>query len=260
MHRVLVLAFLGLMLASAARAADVAPRRGYAPPPPRCANFSGFYLGGQLGWGYYDTTFSDRDGLGQSIDTGLPNSVNATTNRVNLGPLAGYTFQSGCTVYGFEADWSWTSLRAAEHSLDGGQGVAGVAELGDRHQQAAMVRHAAGPNRDRGGQSDALRDRRDRLRELRPRTWSFFEDASAIETSFRAQKTLFGWTGGVGTEWAWTPNWSIKSEVLYMRFASDNMMVTGSAPAGVTGVPYRLGSQDSVWITRFGLNYRWGGR
>ena len=45
-----------------------------------------------------------------------------------------------------------------------------------------------------------------------------------------------------------------------MRFASDNMMVTGSAPAGVTGVPYRLGSQDSVWITRFGLNYRWGGR
>ena len=129
MHRVLVLAFLGLMLASAARAADVAPRRGYAPPPPRCANFSGFYLGGQLGWGYYDTTFSDRDGLGQSIDTGLPNSVNATTNRVNLGPLAGYTFQSGCTVYGFEADWSWTSLRAAEHSLDGGQGVAGVADL-----------------------------------------------------------------------------------------------------------------------------------
>src|SRR5688500_17986364 len=115
MHRVLVLAFLGLMLASAARAADVAPRRGYAPPPPRCANFGGFYLGGQLGWGYYDTTFSDRDGLGQSIDTGLPNSVNATTNRVNLGPLAGYTVQSGCMVYGFEADWSWTSLRAVEH-------------------------------------------------------------------------------------------------------------------------------------------------
>ncbi len=74
-------------------------------------------------------------------------------------------------------------------------------------------------------------------------------------TSFTAQKTLFGWTGGVGTEWAWTPNWSIKSEVLYMRFASDDTMVTGSAPAGVTrGSTYRLGSQDSVWITRFGLN------
>ena len=59
------------------------------------------------------------------------------------------------------------------------------------------------------------------------RSWAFFEDVSATTTTFTSQKTLFGWTGGVGTEWAWTPNWSIKSEVLYMRFASDNTVVTG---------------------------------
>jgi hypothetical protein len=51
----------------------------------------------------------------------------------------------------------------------------------------------------------------------------------------------------------------VKSEVLYMRFQSDNTQVIGVAPAGATGVSYRLGSQDSVWITRIGLNYRWGG-
>ena len=45
-----------------------------------------------------------------------------------------------------------------------------------------------------------------------------------------------------------------------MRFTSDDARVTGVPPAGVAGVTYRLGSQDSVWIIRFGLNYRWGGR
>jgi hypothetical protein len=45
-----------------------------------------------------------------------------------------------------------------------------------------------------------------------------------------------------------------------MRFASDNTTVTGTPPAGTAGGAYRLGSQDSVWITRIGLNYRWGGR
>jgi hypothetical protein len=41
---------------------------------------------------------------------------------------------------------------------------------------------------------------------------------------------------------------------------SGRTRATGSAPAGVTGVSYRLDSQDSVCITRFGLNYRWGCR
>ena len=44
-----------------------------------------------------------------------------------------------------------------------------------------------------------------------------------------------------------------------MRFASDNTRVTGTRRPGWPG-SYRLGSQDSVWVTRFGLNYRWGGR
>jgi outer membrane immunogenic protein len=255
MHRVFVAASIGVMFAGSAWAADVPG--GYVPPSsPRCANFGGLYVGGSVGWGYYDHTFSDRDGLGQTIDNGLPNSVNATTNKVNFGPQAGYTFQSGCAVYGAEADWTWTRLRASEHSLDGGQGAAGVADsitVTSTLNWFGTLRLRTGIVVDKlmlyatGGIAYANFDR----------TWSFFEDVSATTTNFASQKTLWGWTGGVGTEWAWTPNWSVKSEVLYMRFASDDTRVTGVAPAGVTGVAYRLGSQDSVWITRIGLNYRW---
>jgi outer membrane immunogenic protein len=256
MHRVLFLLLIGV-LADVANAADVPDRNYPAALPSRCANFGGLYVGGSAGWGYYDHTFSDRDGLGQTIDNGLPNSVNATTNKVNFGPQVGYTLQSGCAVYGAEADWTWTRLRASEHSLDGDQGGAGGADsitVTSQLNWFGTLRLRTGIVVDNlmlyatGGLAYANFDR----------SWSFFEDVSATTTSFTSQKTLWGWTGGVGTEWAWTPNWSVKSEVLYMRFASDDTRVTGVAPAGVTGVPYRLGSQDSVWITRIGLNYRWG--
>ena len=218
-------------------------------------NFAGFYAGGSLGWGYYDHAFSDRDGLGQSIDNGLPNSVNATGNRVNFGPQAGYTFQNGCAVYGFDADWSWTSLKVSERSLDGGQGAAGVTDsvtVTSKLRWFGTLRMRTGIVVDNlllyatGGIAYANFDR----------TWAFFEDASAVTTSFTAQKTLFGWTGGVGTEWAWNDNWSLRSEVLYMRFASDNNMVAGAAPIGVTGVALspgqpglRSGSPASASIT-----------
>jgi outer membrane immunogenic protein len=239
MHRALLLSLIGFTLAGVAHAADM-PARGYPlPAPPRCANFAGFY------------------GLGQSIDNGLPNSVNATTNKVNFGPQAGYTFQFGCAVYGFETDWTWARLRASEHSLDGGQGPAGVANsitVTSRLNWFGTLRARTGIVVDNlllyatGGFAYANFDR----------SWAFFEDVSGTTTTFAAQKTLFGWTGGVGTEWAWNSNWSMQSEVLYMRFASDDTRVSGTPPAGAAGVTYRLGSQDSAWITRIGLNYRWG--
>ena len=57
MHRILLPVLIGVMLADAAGAADV-PGRSYPPPPlaPRCANFAGLYVGGSVGWGYYDHT------------------------------------------------------------------------------------------------------------------------------------------------------------------------------------------------------------
>jgi opacity protein-like surface antigen len=61
-----------------------------------------------------------------------------------------------------------------------------------------------------------------------------------------------------GTEWAFAPNWSLKSEVLYMRFEKDTATATGlGAPgAGFLGAAYRLESQNEAWISRIGVNYR----
>ena len=56
-------------------------------------------------------------------------------------------------------------------------------------------------------------------------------------------KTHAGWTGGIGMEVGFTPNWSAKVEYLYMDL--------GSRAYSITGVDNGLQSN----IVRFGVNY-----
>ena len=45
--------------------------------------------------------------------------------------------------------------------------------------------------------------------------------------SLEENKTLVGWTGGLGMEVGFTPNWSAKVEYLYMDLASRTFSITG---------------------------------
>ena len=56
-------------------------------------------------------------------------------------------------------------------------------------------------------------------------------------------KTLVGWTGGLGMEVGFTPNWTAKVEYLYMDLGSRSFSVTGT----------ENGLQSSY--LRFGVNY-----
>jgi outer membrane immunogenic protein len=92
------------------------------------------------------------------------------------------------------------------------------------------------------------------------RNWTFFEDAPATLLTVSSDRSKLGWTAGFGTEWAFLGNWSLKSEVLYTRFVDDQQTFTGAFGAiGIAGRQYRLESQDSMWVSRIGLNYRFGG-
>jgi outer membrane immunogenic protein len=56
-------------------------------------------------------------------------------------------------------------------------------------------------------------------------------------------RTLVGWTGGIGGEYGFAPNWSAKVEYLYMDLASRGFTVTGTT----NGLHSNL--------VRFGFNY-----
>ena len=73
----------------------------------------------------------------------------------------------------------------------------------------------------------------------------------ANETDWR-----LGWVGGFGTEWAWTDRVSLKSEVLYVDVADHSYSRTFGTPIGGTN---KFTNSDSMWVSRVGVNYRFGG-
>ena len=68
-------------------------------------------------------------------------------------------------------------------------------------------------------------------------------------------KTLFGWTAGVGVEYAWWDTWSVKVEYLYARF--ENRSFFDIPPVGVA-LPTTRELNIDDHIVRVGLNWHWG--
>ena len=90
----------------AANAADVAtkaaPRFAPAPAP---YNWTGFYIGANVGYGLGNVVIDDKDcNLSCSSQTLNPNGFTA-------GGTIGYNWQYGSTVWGIEGDWNWIDAK-----------------------------------------------------------------------------------------------------------------------------------------------------
>ena len=250
-----------LSVGTPAIAADMAVKaRPLPPPPPACAQFGGFYLGGSVGYGYFTANYHDQNNLVQTIDDDLPTSARVTRDAANVGVQFGYNWQRNCTVFGFEADWNWANLNASRTFTDGDAGTEDAITVEARLRSFGTLRARTGIVVDNvllyvtGGLAFARFDR----------TLTVFEDAPATTATFSSSRTRWGWTAGVGTEWALTSNLSLKSEFLYMRFVQDDRTFVGTTINGVNfGVPgraYTFATDGEAWVTRIGLNYRfdWG--
>lgn len=78
-----------------------------------------------------------------------------------------------------------------------------------------------------------------------------------------AKANHIGWTAGLGTEWAATPNLSLKAEWLYVDLGSEDYDPKGLAYAGTPAEfnHHELASASLDFHTfRVGLNYRFGDR
>jgi outer membrane immunogenic protein len=82
----------------------------------------------------------------------------------------------------------------------------------------------------------------------------------ALTQVFSNSRTRFGYAIGAGTEWAINQNWSLVSEFMYLGFEKDEQSYACSTLATCNGNPvgtnYRYEHNDSVWVSRIGLNYR----
>ncbi|MBX9774446.1 MAG: porin family protein [Xanthobacteraceae bacterium] len=234
--------FAGVSLfafAGAASGADL-PRRVPAPDMiPAGFSWTGFYVGGHTGIAVGRTTTGNTSPYG-GFDAGIPLSYDLNPVSVFGGGQLGYNWQYGVYVLGVEADLGYLGLRetvrpAPDDYVSVKYGWYGTVtgRLGFAYDRlltyvkggaaVASITNAA------GGLTGGVIDP---------------SDYSAV------RKTRLGWTVGSGFELAFAPNWSFKSEYLYMNFGKQTS-------TNLDGDSFTHKNQVHTW--KVGLNYRFGG-
>ena len=230
-------------LTGPAVAADLAVRAPvYKAPPPVVAvyNWTGFYIGGNVGgvWAKDDVTWSaSTAGFGAGAFTAALNAAGTGRidgNGVTAGGQIGFNYQiNSVVVWGVEADLNYTdlsdsrSLAVASPPATPGTTVTSTYES----KWLATVRGRIGvlPTQNlllyvTGGAAFAG---------IKTSDFAFFTfDGSSNAAS--SDKTKTGWTVGAGAEWAVSGGWSVKAEYLYVdlgsiSYASSNSVAGQSA-------------------------------
>jgi len=236
--RVSLMLFTALEFCGVAAAADMPLK---APPlAPSYYNWSGFYLGANLGgsWGNQSGTI---------FVAGVPVAVTGfSPNGVIGGGQLGYNWQfnsnglGNAWVLGLEADFQGSSER--DTNTFGAGGATG--SLSDKLQWFGTVRGRTGIAFDRwlpyvtGGWAYGNRN------------FNGTVTTAAGATSFSNSNTLSGWTVGGGIEWAFWDRWSAKLEYLYVDFGNGGSNFNGVPTVNITN------GHLTDNIGRAGVNYR----
>lgn len=220
-----------------------------------CGQFGGAYVGGNVGWGTYKHEFTDRDALGEQLDTGVPKYVSSSGSNFVGGVQGGYNRQRRCSLLGVEAEWSWSGMKTSTISYDGDQSPAVTADsltVASKLQWFSTVRARAGVIVD-----DTLVFVTAGLAYANfERDFTYFQDGPITNRTFRSDVDKFGWAVGAGAEWKWSERWTVKGDFLFMQFKPDTVKVAGNGVIGQQGVQYPLESSDSAWVMRLAANYR----
>jgi outer membrane immunogenic protein len=215
-----------------AQAADLppAPRPAYAAPiayAPPVYNWSGFYVGGNIGGGFADSSWSDP--------FGGPNNTFDKDGFIGGGQI-GVNYQFNALVLGIEGDFDWTGLK--------GTGTDSVGNsISADTQWTSTVTGRIGAAFDRvlvyGKGGVAFAHERD----------SMNDGAFTATTSYNRT----GWTAGAGVEYALSQNWTAKIEYDYLGFGSEALNLSTPTTPG-----YATNASLNVQEVKAGINYKFG--
>jgi outer membrane immunogenic protein len=214
------------LCSASAMAADVPVKMPYkAAPAAPVFNWSGFYVGGNVGYGW----------ASKDWNTG---PISMDPKGVVGGGQIGVNWQSGVWVFGIEGAGDWADLRnttsCPNPAFNCRSKVDGLASVTGRIGYAwntALLYVKGG-----GG-------------------WSFdkYDVHLAATGAFTAagSETRGGWTVGVGYEYAFSPNWSARIEYDYYGFGSRTLTFTDASLVRI---------RENVQTVTVGLNYKfdWG--
>jgi outer membrane immunogenic protein len=239
-------------LPASAMAADLAARMPVKAPPPVAAVFSwsGFYIGGHVGYGWGRSTTGV--GLPDALDCGggaSCESISYDTNGAFGGGYLGYNWQVNSIVFGLEAEGGYIGAKktvfstiAPDHRFETSYGGYGAftGRVGVAVDRALF--YAKGGLAVARIKNEALDD---------------FPTPDPEHVG-RSDTTRLGWAVGGGMEYALTNNWIVRGEYLYMGF--DNKTVSdlgdgsGGVPPATDPSPYTF--RDHLHTARVGLAYK----
>jgi outer membrane immunogenic protein len=268
MKRLLLAAVLAVYGTASVSAADIAPRYTKAPAMAPAYDWTGFYIGGNVGgqWGSSDpTTTTVFPSVAYFADTSVTAIAGVGAQHVNSssvtgGFTAGYNWQVNNAVFGLEGDINYFGFK-------------GSATGSAAYPCCTFSGFTVGSS----VSADWLATIRGRIGFLATPTWllyatggaaiadvkgdfTFSDTYDAATESAAIRGTRVGWTAGVGTEYAIGNGWSLKAEYLYVDLGrstvtSNNLYAYGPIP----DQPFTHSVDIKSNIVRIGANYKFGG-
>jgi outer membrane immunogenic protein len=278
---------LGIAPAAAADLGAFPPPMGFYPPPPvvRVYNWTGCYLGGQLGGAFANNQLNGQfvtpiPVAGGDLITPIANNAGATA--VTLGGQGGCDLQVARNwVIGLQGDGVWTHLSGSQGitastglSVPGGGSATMSANA---LTQANILATATGRigyavNYDsiaglfylKGGAAFVNYNTYNitgntaasicNTLPTPPATSCTSFTTSNQPFNFNAPSTnQWGWTIGLGTEWVVAGNWSVFGEWDYLNFGNHSVTFT-DPNAGSSSLTVK----QTINEVKLGINYRFG--
>jgi opacity protein-like surface antigen len=182
------------------------------------------------------------------------------------GMTAGANVHVGRFVFGVEGEWMWTGIKGDRSDTINNLGVTSVATISSRINWLATAAMRAGVvssdrwlNYVKAGFAIADETHRLLLTESAPAVGSQTADV-------RGSRLHTGILLGVGTEYAFFQNWSVKAEYNYIHFVEQPVTLSGkidiNVPPLVGTFPLVAGTasiRQELHLFKAGLNYRFSG-
>ena len=240
-------ALAAISLAAPACAADL-PAREYRPPPVAAPvpvyDWSGFYIGGNIGGAWDSSTSTNR-----ALDGTFVSSGSGNNSGVIGGGQIGYNFMASPNfLLGLEADIEATSLKGSVASIDGSN--IHSSKLDD----FGTARGRAGFTVDNwlfyGTGGFAWSEGTESRTQVVGVT-SVPPIPAPGGTVESVSNTRTGWTAGAGVEWGLTQNWTARVEYLYLDLGNATSVFPLSNRQETSSL--------TMNVARFGVNYKFGG-
>jgi outer membrane immunogenic protein len=262
MKRIVLATALVALGSASALAADLGART-YTKAPAMAAanNWSGLYIGGNVGYGWGNNS-TDFAFLPSPVEFEGDNNttLGARSSGVIGGAQLGYNWQIGSLVTGLEADIQGSGIKGSARATPTVVGTAipdpiSVLSSEPKLSWFGTVRGRLGvtvtPDLLLYGTGGLAYGRVDASA-----NWFSSDGSFQAQAPASVSKTKVGWTAGAGAEWMFARNWSAKLEYLYIDLGSDSAIgnvTINQVLNPLAAVGYTWHTREN--IVRVGVNY-----